>query len=346
MKMFKALILGLALLVPLSLAPSMAMAEKTIVLRFAHHMQDTKLLGGEHFLADEVYKRTNGKVKIELYFGETLGKATELFGLLRDGAIDIGSLPQGYHPSQFPLWSATSSIPFLMKSNKTAMEVARRIPNEIPGVKEEFLNWKLKYLNYTQPVSHYGLFSSRRVATVDDLKGLKVRTFGVYLPRAMHAVGAVGVTLHPAETYEALKRGVIDASLWDISGGYFMRNHEIAPHFCQWDIQTICGYSHVMSLKVWNSLPVDVQRVILEVEDDNRDHERKRVETLAAETADKLRNEGAIFHPISDSERQKWIDKCPNFVEQWVEKCENLGKGDEARKMRDLWLAIIAENDK
>ena len=60
----------------------------------------------------------------------------------------------------------------------------------------------------------------------------------------------------------------------------------------------------------------------------------------------RLRLEQRDLARVSASERQKWIDKCPNFLEQWVEKCENLGKGDEARQMRDLWLAIIAKYDK
>ena len=346
MKVQKTLVFVLILVVSLALAPSISSAQKQIVLRFAHYMQDNELLGAEHFLADQVSKRTNGRVKIELYFGETLGKGTELLGLLKDGALDMATVCHGYYPSQLPLWSATNSIPFLMKSGRTVMEVGRRIPNEIQGVKDEFLRWNVKFLNYVEPVLHYTMFSSKPVDRIEDMKGLKVRTYGLYLPQAMKAVGAVGVTMHPAETYEALKRGVIDASIWNMSGGYFMKNHEVAKHVIPWDIQSICGYSHMMSLSVWKKLPADVQRVILAVEDDNRQYELDRMDALDKEAAVKLKEEGAIFHPISAAERQRWVDANPNFVEQWIENCDKVGKGDEARKMRDLWMQIIKEYDK
>ena len=191
MKVRKTLILGFILFVTLSLIPSMLFAEKQIVLRFAHFMQDNPLLGAERYLADEVYKRTNGKVKVELYFGQTLGKATEFLGMLKDGTLDMAAVSHGYYPSQLPLWSATNSIPFLMKNGKTVMEVGRRIPNEIQGVKEEFLKWNVKYLNFVEPVLHYTMFSSKPVNKLEDMKGLKVRTYGLYLPQAMKAIGAV-----------------------------------------------------------------------------------------------------------------------------------------------------------
>jgi TRAP-type C4-dicarboxylate transport system substrate-binding protein len=346
MKIQKAIILSFVLTVSLIFLPSISPAQKQIVLRFAHFLQDTKLNAAEHYLADEVYKRTNGKVKIELFYGQTLGKATEFLGMLKDGSLDMAGVSHGYYSSQFPLWSATQSIPFMMRSGKTVMEVAYRIPKEIPAVQEEFRKWNVKYLNYCEPVLHYTMFSRKPANTVADLKGMKVRTYGMYLPQAMKAVGAVGVTIHPAETYESLKRGVIDATIFDISGGYFMKSYEVAKHVIPWDIQSICGYSHMMNLDVWESLPKDVQRIILEVEAENRSIELEYKEKLDKEAVGKLKEAGAVLHKVSNAERQKWVDANPDFVGQWIETCEKIGKGDEARQMRDLMMEIINKYDK
>ena len=346
MNLRKAMSVGLVLFVVIAVMPSMSFAEKPIVLRLAHYHQDNEIVGGEHYLADEVFKRTNGRVKIELYFGETLGKATELLGMVKDGTIDMAAICPGYYPSQLPLWSATNSIPFLMRKGRTVVEVGRKIPAEIQAVQDEFRKWNLKYLNYVMPVLHYAMFSTRPVNSIEDLKGMKVRTYGLYLPQAMKAVGAVGVTMHPAETYEALKRKVIDASLWPMSGGYFMKNYEVAKHIIPWDVQSISGYNHMMNLDTWNRLPEDIQKIILEVEYDNCEHELKRILALDKKCETLMKGqEGVTLNPISEEKRQKWVDANPDFLAQWIEHCEKFGKGDDARKMKARWLEIIKEYD-
>ena len=83
MKVLKALSLGLAMCMAFTFAPSILMAEKPIVLRCAQYLPDIEENNGEHFLAKEVYKRTNGRVKIEIYFGGTLGKAQEMLDLVK-----------------------------------------------------------------------------------------------------------------------------------------------------------------------------------------------------------------------------------------------------------------------
>jgi TRAP-type C4-dicarboxylate transport system substrate-binding protein len=346
MKARKVLILCLALAILLTFAPSISLAEKTIVLRFAHFMQDNELLGAEHRLANEVYKRTNGRVKIELYWGGTLGQRIEMLDLLKSGSLEMGGISHGDFPSQLVLWSATNAIPFLMKNAETIKQVAKRIPQEIPAVKDEFDRYNIKYLNFSEPVLNYAMFATKPVRKFEDLKGLKVRTYGVYLPQAMKAAGAVGLTMYPAETYENLKRGVVDASIWNPAGGYFMKNYEVARNVCLWDIQSIVGYGHFCNMDVWNKLPADVQKLILQVEDENLQFEYARLVELDKKAIGMMKAGGATIYTIPSSERQKWVDACPNFLEQWVENCEKVGKGVEAKQMRDLWVKIIKEYDK
>ena len=101
---------------------------------------------GDHFLSDEIFKRTNGKVKIEVYFGGTLGTAMEILNLVKGASVDMGSMTPGYFPSQFPLWTGPNNIPFVMKNLDTIIETAKRIPEEIPGVQEEFRAQNIKFL--------------------------------------------------------------------------------------------------------------------------------------------------------------------------------------------------------
>lgn len=232
-----------------------------------------------------------------------------------------------------------------MKSIDAVKEVAIRVPQEITAVREEIEKQNIKFLFADFTIS-YQIFATKPVVKFEDFKGLKVRSYGLYVPQAIKAAGGVGVTVHPAEVYEALKRNVIQASLWPLPAGYLMRNHEVAPHVCLWEFQSCVGYNHMINMDVWNSLPADVRKIILEVEKENYNAGRVRVLKHIEEGEKKLKADGAIIHQIPDLERQRWIDACPDFLDQWVQSCEKAGKGDTARRMRDLWLEIVEKHDK
>jgi len=232
-----------------------------------------------------------------------------------------------------------------MREVDTVLEAANRLSSEIPGVREEMEKQNVKFL-FSEPLINYSLFSKRPAVKFEDLKGLKIRSYGVYLPQIFKAAGAVGVTMYAPETYEALKRNVIDGSVWPLAGGYFMKNHEVAPHVSLWGIMSICGYNHFINLDVWKKLPENVKKLMLDVYVDANKNARERYVWRTEEAKKGMVKDGATVYPIADSERKKWIDACPNFMDQWVESCEKVGKGEAARQMRDLWLQIIAKNDK
>ena len=64
--------------------------------------------------AEEIKKRTNGEVEIQLFFGGALGKAKENLELLRTNAIDIAMMSPGYFPAQLPMHAAPNSIPMAL----------------------------------------------------------------------------------------------------------------------------------------------------------------------------------------------------------------------------------------
>ena len=54
-----------------------------------------------------------------------------------------------------------------------------------------------------------------------------------------------------------------------------------------------------------------------------------------------MKAKGAIFHEVPASERQKWIDASPDFLDETIKKMEKQGKGDEARYFVKRWLEIV-----
>lgn len=335
----------LMIIIVMCLVPNAIFAKKPIVLRWAQYVPAMPDQGGgvfDKFIAEEIEKRTNGNVKLEIYWSGAMGKPKELLGLVSDGTIDMTSIPAGFYNASFPLWLAPNSIPFVMETTQEAWRSATMLPNEVPGVQNEMHKLNLKCL-YHQVLPPYQIFARQPIKTFEDLKGKKFCTWGEYLPRAFKSAGAVGVSIFPAERYESLQRGVVDGVIWPLSLGQLTRSHEVAPNVCLWNLGPIVGRGTYVNLDAWNKLPSDVQKILIEVSAEANEMQLKKWDRWDAEARKQLEEAGAVFHEIPASERQKWIAANPDFIGEWIENAEKKGLGKEARELKDKWFEIIAE---
>jgi len=104
--------------------------------------------------------------------------------------------------------------------------------------------------------------STRPVRTVDDLKGLRMRSpdSPVYV-ECWKALGATPVVINFNKLYEALKTGEADAQDNPLNVAELLKLYEIQKYVSltnhMWS-----GFNLLANLKLWQRLPADVQRVI------------------------------------------------------------------------------------
>ena len=107
------------------------------------------------------------------------------------------------------------------------------------------------------------LHSKKRIETLEDFQGLKMRTAGAWAEIAGN-LGASTVILPGAEVYPALERGVIDATEWssasvNLPSGF----HKIAKYIITPGIhQPAAVQECVFNMDAWNGL-TDQQRETL-----------------------------------------------------------------------------------
>ena len=87
---------------------------KPIELRFSDHNPPTGRISVKYIepWAREIEKATNGRVKVTMYFGETLNKGTESIPAVMGGITDIAWVVHGFYPGKFPL-SDVMTLPFI-----------------------------------------------------------------------------------------------------------------------------------------------------------------------------------------------------------------------------------------
>ncbi len=205
----------------------------------------------------EVEKRTNGRVKIAYYPAGALLKGKESYEGVVKGIADMSVIVMGYTPGRFPLtkaWNIPGPI--------TDPMVGTRIYNEMfeKFKPAELMDTTLMYA-FQVPGAH--LFNTvRPVKSVNDLKDLKVRCFGV-TSTILKVMGATPVSMPAGAQAESLQKGLINATIT----GSTVKTYKLAPplKYATLAPMTAAAFLVVMNNKKWNSLPPDIQSIFREI---------------------------------------------------------------------------------
>jgi tripartite ATP-independent transporter DctP family solute receptor len=160
--------------------------------------------------ADEIRKRTNGKVQIEVFPASTLGKETDINQGLTLGTVDIIYTGMAFAGRTHPPMSIASG-PFIFRdfnhwqgfrNGPVFKELAQQYEAKSGG-------------HHIAGYTYYGqrhLTANKMVQKPEDMKGMKLRVpdapLFVMFPKA---VGANPTPIAFAEVYLALQNGTVDA---------------------------------------------------------------------------------------------------------------------------------------
>src|SRR4030095_1137352 len=115
-----------------------ANAQQELDLRFADFLPATlPQMQVDQWFADELARRSNGKIKIKIFFGSALGKPTELLKLVSEGGVQIAATSPSYFPAQLPLPAPTNSLPLAYRDAPQAQRIIHTLYAETPALQEE-----------------------------------------------------------------------------------------------------------------------------------------------------------------------------------------------------------------
>jgi TRAP-type C4-dicarboxylate transport system substrate-binding protein len=249
---------------------------------------------------DTLNKRTNGAVKISIY-ESTLGSPNDHWDMLKNNAIQLAFLAEGYSVGRMPVGSLLN-LPFEF----TNMADMYRVYAEwlkAGYLKEMTDNFKVVF--YKPTMFQHFFFRNKKVSNLDGLKGLKVRALSGLQGQAIAALGATGVSMPGGELYMAMQTGVIDGTVTGIDNVIDRKFYEVAKYGLQTPV-----YSGIwivaMNKETWNSLPKELQALMEEIGQEIQAADQKR--TLEAEKVfwDTARQKGMEIYNISPDEVERW----------------------------------------
>jgi TRAP-type C4-dicarboxylate transport system substrate-binding protein len=107
-------------------------------------------------------------------------------------------------------------------------------------------------------------FCNQPIATLDDLKGKKVRSFTASMSALLQGLGATPVTLAFPEVYPALQRGVASCGITSATSANTGKWPEVTTHILPLSVSGAVQ-AHVVNLAWWNRLSAE-QRAALEAQ--------------------------------------------------------------------------------
>jgi len=252
---------------------------------------------------EEVNKRAEGKLIIEHIGGPEAIPSREQLEAVRTGVADMFYTFAGYYMDLVP------EIATLLAREVPAWE--QRSGGYVDALNELHKEIGLYYLgpmsaNRTNVAGYY-LFTNALIENPrEDFQGVKIRGHSDLDP-FIKALGGTSVVVAHGEMYSASERGVIDGGIYTLNQAVTAKLHEVNKYLINHMIYA-SSIPLLINLDKWNSIPKDLQDLMIEVYAEmERDWDQKWVD-LNAENLQVLRDYGTEFIEFSPEDGKWYVD--------------------------------------
>ena len=239
-------------LAPQAIAQNMKMNLNAIYPASNFHTQGAVEFG------ELVEEYTDGDIKITVHSGGSLGfKGEELLKAVGDASVPMSDILMGVVSGSEEIFGL-STYPRIVTSYEEARELYEAA---LPYYQEACRRWNQKLL-YAAPWPPSGLFTKDRVDSIEDIDGLKTRTYDKNGAKFLRQAGGSPQSMPWGEVYSALNTGLIDSVLTSATSGKDGKFWEVLDHF------TKINFAYPLNMVTrnrdyWNSRSEDEQEAML-----------------------------------------------------------------------------------
>lgn len=256
---------------------------------------------GARKIAEEVEKATDGRVQIEVMAGGTLGAERDTVELAMMGGIDIVTCANSVLTQWIPEMSILDQAYLYTNEEQAHGAVDGPVGELIEREALEKLN--LHVIGYMES-GFRNTFSKKPITTIEDFKGIKIRTMqNAYHMAAFESFGAIPTAMAASEQFTALQQGTIDACENAVSNCLNNGFYEVTKEI------TYTNHAFVyivvsMSDKAWNRIPEDLREEFMDAVERGYNEERALLKQANEEATEVLKEKGVTFHEIDVEELQ------------------------------------------
>jgi TRAP-type C4-dicarboxylate transport system substrate-binding protein len=285
------------------------------------------------WLGDELDKRTNGQVKLEVLSLPEIGlTGFELVRVTRAGLVDVSDIILSYVAGDVPIVEGVD-LPGLfpdldtsVKAHVAFMPAIKKHEDKLGGVVLGGYLWPGQYI-----------FSRKPVRSPADLKGLKVRVYGTAQTEFARALGMEPVSIAFAETYTALERGTVDAAFTGTYPGFALKFYEVTKFLVDVNYGAVAG-TFVMSKRTWDRLTPELRATLTKLGEEFSTRGWEVGRRTTQEGIDENRKKGMELIPATPGMAAATKDVVTKVVvPSWLKRA-----GPDGKAIFDQYLAPLS----
>lgn len=233
------------------------LAADPVEFRFSGYYPESYPVYKEGFKKWEelVEKESNGKIVFKNFLNGVLHTAKHGFRATMTDICDLTHAYPGYQPASFDL-AHINDLPFAVSSQHGGVLAMETLYPKY--FKQEYEKMGV-LLGCWVTTSEYNLITKKPVRSLDDLKGMKIRSFGGLCSTTLEHLGAVPVMVQSSESYPAFQNGVVDAVLYPDSSMVSYRLYEVGKYHTRIGL-TRMGVPYALSPKFFERLSPDMKK--------------------------------------------------------------------------------------
>ena len=320
--------------------PSTTLAPIEIKMSFYSPQSDRNVQAIIQTWQQPIEQTSGGRVKFTNFYSEALAKAADQLKGLKAGLYSACTFVPTYAPDDTPL-SMFTWQPWAPPQNAIAIYKAQIDIFNLQPMVDELAKWNAKFM-FPGPggLQLRNILTIKNVNSLAGLKGLKIRSTGD-IAKSLAAVGANPITMTVPETYDAMSKGTVDAFEGAIGSMASYKLDEVGKYV--YGIVTGGAPSSpiVMNLTFWNTLPPDIQKIILDAA--NSYTQRIQLSTqIEQDQISTFAKKGIQFIPCSNQDQDTFTKTAQTpLVQAWIKSLQD--KGLPAQDIFQNYQNLIAK---
>jgi TRAP-type C4-dicarboxylate transport system substrate-binding protein len=261
-------------------------------------------------MIEEVRQKTNGDLLINLHLGGSLPiKADSITAAVADNVIQFGD--DGFATGTIPI-TGVLRLPLLLQTQDDlakAMEIVR------PYLDAAYGKRGMEVLGqYSYPFQV--LWGKKKIASLTDIKGLKLRVTSVEQGEFIRRFGGVALTMGSPDVAAALDRGVVDGGLTASSGGGLLW-HDLLKYRFAFPTSYV-NSTYIVNKEAMEKLSPATQKVLRDAAITWTDWSTKEMNRLEDDVTAQFGKEGMILTTATPEEIAQATEKMRPYWDEWA----------------------------
>lgn len=271
--------------------------------------------------AEKLAKESGGKMSVRMFPSMQLGgKPPELYRQMARGISDICFTLPGYTSGDFPMMALTE----LPGAAESGADGTRKIWQHFDKfLAREFTEAKVVGLWNSDSAAL--MSKNKPIRTLEDMRGLKIRTPSAAQSAQLIALGATPIDMPANQIYNNLDRGVVDAAMIPMSAAIDFKLIEVARYFT---LNAPLGRSNflvAMNRGRYEKLPADMRKLIDATTGLQLSLEGARVYDEQSDAGIAAARKDREVIELDAKERKRWQAAFRNHIEERVNEGEKAG---------------------